>query len=86
MNFRILLFYFLIGTCICCTSDNSRCGEIIDKQIVNGKYYLILNAESAIFNTNSNEPNSFIPDSSVSGEVSASDYNRFSIGEEYCSE
>ena len=81
--FSCLLFsVFWVG----CTSDNSRCGDIIEKQIVNGKYYFILNADSNIFNTNGGEMDSYVPDNSVSGEVSASIYNSFSVGQEYCSE
>jgi hypothetical protein len=85
MNFRQLFFYFAISIfTISCSSENSRCGDIIDKQIVDGKYYLILNADSAIFNTNGNEIGTYLPDNAVSGEVSQSDYNNFSVGEEYC--
>jgi|TARA_B110000093_G_scaffold147603_1_gene160192 hypothetical protein len=45
-----------------------------------------MNAESNIFNTNNNDLNSYVPDNSVSGEVSESVYNSFSLGEEYCAE
>ena len=87
MNFRIFFVYFLVSSfCIACTSNNSRCGDIIDKQNVNGKYYFILNADSNIFNTNGSEIESYVPDNSVSGEVTKSVYNSFSVGEEYCAE
>ena len=87
MNFRIFFAYFLISVfCVGCTSDNSRCGDIIDKQNVNGKYYFILNADSNIFNTNGSEIESYVPDNSVSGEVTEYVYNSFSVGEEYCAE
>jgi hypothetical protein len=87
MNFRIFFAYFLISIFyVSCTSDNSRCGDIIDKQNVSGKYYFILNADSNIFNTNGSEIESYVPDNSVSGEVTESVYNSFSVGEEYCAE
>ena len=87
MNSRSFFSYLLISIfCVSCESDNSRCGDIIDKQNVNGKYYFILNADSNIFNTNGGEMDSYVPDNSVSGEVSASIYNSFSVGQEYCSE
>tara|TARA_B100000767_G_scaffold269629_1_gene291759 strand:- start:12919 stop:13179 length:261 start_codon:yes stop_codon:yes gene_type:complete len=80
-------FFFFIGLIsIGCSSDTSRCGDIIDKQEINGKYYFIFNVNSDIFNTNSRDNNSYIPDDSVSGEVSSNDYDKFSIGEEYCAE
>jgi|TARA_Y100000389_G_C17320692_1_gene442879 hypothetical protein len=81
------IFFFLIGLgIISCSSDDSRCGNIIDKQIINGKYYFIFDVNSDIFNTNNNDNNSYIPDNSVSGEVSSADFDKFSIGQEYCSE
>ena len=78
--------FFIILSCMRCSSDNNRCGDIIDKQEINGKYYFIFNANSDIYNTNSSSNNSYIPDDSVSGEVSIADFDKFSIGEEYCSE
>ena len=87
MKFQFQLFCFLICMLsVGCGSENSRCGDIIDKQIVNAKFYFIMNAESNIFNTNNNDLNSYVPDNSVSGEVSESVYNSFSVGEEYCAE
>ena len=87
MNSRSFFSYLLISIFyVSCESDNSRCGDIIDKQNVNGKYYFILNADSSIFNTNGSEIESYVPDNSVSGEVTESVYNSFSVGEEYCAE
>ncbi|MDC1081018.1 hypothetical protein OAQ15_02810 [Flavobacteriaceae bacterium] len=83
---KYFFLFFIILSSIHCSSDTSLCGEIIDKQEINGKYYFIFNANSGIYNTNSISNNSYIPDDSVSGEVSSADYNKFSIGEEYCSE
>tara|TARA_B100000768_G_scaffold160030_1_gene159375 strand:- start:65 stop:340 length:276 start_codon:yes stop_codon:yes gene_type:complete len=91
MTFRLsIISFFALLLAFGCSSDNTRCGDITDKEIVNGKYYFIMNADSNTFNPNSfsanNEIASYIPDNSVSGEVIESVYNSFSIGEEYCAE
>jgi len=88
MNFRLLIFLVLLSNLgTNCSSDNTRCGDIIEKQIVNGKFYFIMDAGSDIFNTNNNSGiDSYVPDNSVSGEVTQNIYESFNVGDEYCSE
>ena len=88
MSSRSIFSYLLISIFwVGCTSDNSRCGDIIEKQIVNGKFYFIMDAGSDIFNTNNNSGiDSYVPDNSVSGEVTQNIYESFNVGDEYCSE
>jgi flagellar basal body rod protein FlgG len=46
-----------------------------------------MDAGSDIFNTNNNSGiDSYVPDNSVSGEVTQNIYESFNVGDEYCSE
>jgi len=66
-----------------CTSPE-KCGEIYDKVNREGRYFFILDANYSYDVSAENDNASFLPDNRMSGEVSRSVYETFSIGEEYC--
>lgn len=79
---RTFLICFFIVLCAC--GENEKCGEIYDKVSRNGRYFFIFDANFSYDVSTSNDIASFVPDNRLSGEVSQSVYNQFSIGEEYC--
>ncbi len=83
-SYRIIFSVFAF-TLISCKKDD-KCGVIIDKVIVDNRYYLIFN--SSDFNqfggTGINQSIYYVPDNRSSGEVNKNVYNKFSVGDEYC--
>ena len=83
-SYRIIFSVFAF-TLISCKKDD-KCGVIIDKVIVDNRYYLIFN--SSDFNqfggTGINQSIYYVPDNRSSGEVNKHVYNKFSVGDEYC--
>lgn len=83
-SYRIIFSVFAF-TLISCKKDD-KCGVIIDKVIVDNRYYLIFN--SSDFNqfggTGINQSTYYVPDNRSSGEVNKNVYNKFSVGDEYC--
>ena len=83
-SYRIIFSVFAF-TLISCKKDD-KCGVIIDKVIVDNRYYLIFN--SSDFNqfggTGINQSIYYLPDNRSSGEVIKNVYNKFSVGDEYC--
>lgn len=83
-SYRIIFSVFAF-TLISCKEDD-KCGVIIDKVIVDNRYYLIFN--SSDFNqfggTGINQSIYYVPDNRSSGEVNKNVYNKFSVGDEYC--
>ena len=78
-SFILLLVFALFG----CKSEE-KCGEIYDKVTRNGRYFFVLDPAFSLDVSTANDNASFLPDNRVSGEVSQSVYEQFSIGEEYC--
>ena len=76
------VFAFILISC----KKDDKCGVIIDKVIVDNRYYLIFN--SSDFNqfggTGINQSIYYVPDNRSSGEVNKNVYNKFSVGDEYC--
>lgn len=75
-----LLFSFAFLSC----KSEEKCGEIYDKITRNGRYFFVLDPTFSLDVSTANDNASFLPDNRVSGEVSQSVYEQFSIGEEYC--
>mgnify|MGYP006249277911 CR=1 FL=1 len=80
---RILIILFIVFSIQSCKSDD-KCGEIINKVIVENNYKFILCFSNCSRNTGSNS-NPSVP---VEGEVPVTKniYNEFEIGEDYCAE
>tara|TARA_B100000579_G_C22514515_1_gene703159 strand:- start:102 stop:374 length:273 start_codon:yes stop_codon:yes gene_type:complete len=80
-----IIFSVFVFNLISCKEDD-KCGVIIDKVIVENRYYFIFDSDN--FNqfggTDVNQTIYYVPDNRSSGEVSQYIYNKFSIGEEYC--
>ena len=66
-----------------CTTPE-KCGEIYDKVNRDGRFFFILDPNYSFDVSTENDNASFLPDNRLSGEVTQSVYNTFSIGEEYC--
>ena len=85
IKFYRIIFSVFAFTLISCKKDD-KCGVIIDKVIVDNRYYLIFN--SSDFNqfggTGINQSIYYVPDNRSSGEVNKNVYNKFSVGDEYC--
>lgn len=77
---KYVLIFLLFWQC----APEEKCGDIIDKVIINGNYYFILNAANSVFVGTSDDLTSYLPDGAVSGQVTEAVYNTFSVGEEYC--
>lgn len=86
-NFKFygIIFSLLAFTLVSC-KKNDICGVIIDKVIVENRYYFIFDSDE--FNqfggTGINQTIYYVPDNRSSGEVSKDVYNKFRTGEEYC--
>ena len=80
-----IIFSVFVFNLISCKEDD-KCGVIIDKVIVENRYYFIFDSDN--FNqfggTDVNQTIYYVPDNRSSGEVSLDVYNKFTIGEEYC--
>tara|TARA_B100000963_G_scaffold321677_1_gene305221 strand:- start:1188 stop:1460 length:273 start_codon:yes stop_codon:yes gene_type:complete len=80
-----IVFSVFAFTLISCKKID-RCGVIIDKVVIEDRYYLIFDSDD--FNqfggTGINQTIYYVPDNRSSGEVSEGIYNKFKIGEEYC--
>ena len=86
-NFKFyrIIFSLLVFTLVSC-KKNDTCGVIIDKVIVENRYYFIFDSDT--FNqfggTDVNQTIYYVPDNRSSGEISQDIYNKFSVGDEYC--
>jgi len=73
------IFLSFLASC----SSNDRCGEIIDKVIVDDQYKLVIRFSSGATNTNSNNfGGALISDVDVDVDT----YNLFEEGDDYCVE
>lgn len=73
------IFLLFLASC----SSDDRCGEIIDKVIVDDQYKLVIRFSSGATNTNSNNfGGALISDI----DVDADTYARFDEGDDYCVE
>ena len=85
LNTYKIIFSILAFTIVSCKKDE-KCGVIIDKVIIENRYYFIFDSDD--FNqfggTGLNQTIYYVPDSRSSGEVSNDVYTKFRIGEEYC--
>ena len=75
-----MVVLFLVSHC----TTPEKCGEIYDKVNRDGRYFFILDPNYSFDVSTENDNASFLPDNRLSGEVTQSVYNEFSIGEEYC--
>ncbi len=82
---RLIILGILILFTNCQKSDE-RCGIIIQKVEINTKLYFVLQTDEYInYYNNPNQPN--LPDDGVrQGIVTKETYDKFEVGEEYCSE
>ena len=76
----LMVVLFLVSHC----TTPEKCGEIYDKVNRDGRYFFILDPNYSFDVSTENDNASFLPDNRLSGEVTQSVYNEFSIGEEYC--
>ena len=73
------IFLLFLASC----SSDDRCGEIIDKVIVEDQYKLVIRFSSGATNTNSNNfGGALISDVDVDVDT----YNLFEEGDDYCVE
>lgn len=82
MRYLLSLMIILFLASHCTTPE--KCGEIYDKVNRDGRFFFILNPNYSFDVSTENDNASFLPDNRLSGEVTQSVYNTFSIGEEYC--
>jgi hypothetical protein len=79
-SLSLILLLYLVSHC----TTPERCGDIYDKVSRDGRYFFILDAKYSLDVSTDNDIASFLPDNRLSGEVTKSVYDAFSIGEEYC--
>ena len=83
---RKLILLFTSFLFICCQSSNEKCGQIIQKEIIESNYYFVLQTDEFI-NYYNTPQDPTLPDNGVrQGAVSKETYDSFEIGDEYCSE
>ena len=82
MRYLLSLMIVLFLGSHCTTPE--KCGEIYDKVNRDGRFFFILDPNYSFDVSTENDNASFLPDNRLSGEVTQSVYNVFSIGEEYC--
>ena len=82
---KLLLFAFFILT-FNCQKEDDRCGQIIQKVAQGTSYYFVLQTDDYV--RSYGDPNlPGIPDDGVrQGSVTKENYERFDVGDEYCSE
>ena len=80
--FILGIFFFFIN----CQKSDERCGIIIQKVEIQTTLYFVLQTDEYInYYNNPGQPN--LPDDGVrQGIVTREAYDKFEIGEEYCSE
>ena len=80
------IFFSILGLTLMTCKKEEKCGTIIDKVIIENRYYFIFDSDN--FNqfggTGINETIYYVPDNRSSGEVTEDVYTKFRIGEEYC--
>jgi len=70
----------------CCQKPDDKCGQVIQKTMINNKYYFVLQTEEYV-HYYSNPSNPTIPDDGVrQGAVTKEVYDSFTVGDTYCSE
>ena len=82
MRYLLSLMIVLFLGSHCTTPE--KCGEIYDKVNRDGRFFFILDPNYSFDVSTENDNTSFLPDNRLSGEVTQSVNNAFSIGEEYC--
>ena len=83
---RKLILLFTSFLFISCQSSNEKCGQIIQKEIIESNYYFVLQTDEFI-NYYNTPQDPTLPDNGVrQGAVSKETYDSFEIGDEYCSE
>ena len=82
MRYLLSLMIVLFLGSHCTTPE--KCGEIYDKVNRDGRFFFILDPNYSFDISTENDKASFLPDNRLSGEVTQSVYNTFSVGEEYC--
>ena len=82
---KLLLFAFII-LIFNCQKEDDLCGQIIQKVAQGTNYYFVLQTDDYV--RSYGDPNlPGIPDDGVrQGSVTKENYERFDIGDEYCSE
>ena len=84
MKKTLLIGLFL--SLYCCQKPDDKCGQVIQKKMINNKYYFVLQTEEYV-HYYSNPSNPTIPDDGVrQGAVTKEVYDSFSVGDTYCSE
>ncbi len=82
---KLLIFNFII-LFLNCQKEDSRCGQIIQKVTQGGNYYFVLQTDDNIGSYGDIDTPS-IPDDGVrQGSVTKESYERFNVGDEFCSE
>ena len=83
-NFKFIISIFAFALLAC--EKEERCGIIIDKVVVEDRYYFIFDSDdlNQFGGTEINQTMYYVPDNRSSGEVSEGIFNEFKIGEEYC--
>jgi len=80
------IFFSILGLTLISCKKEEKCGTIIDKVIIENRYYFIFDSDE--FNqfggTGVNQTVYYVPDNRSSGEVTEDVYTKFRIGEEYC--
>ena len=81
------IIIIVLGLCFySCQKSDDKCGQIIQKEIIESKYYFVLQTDEYI-NYYNTPQDSALPDNGVrQGTVSKEIYDSFEIGDEYCSE
>ncbi len=77
------MYWITLCFSLSCTKQE-KCGTIYDKITQNERYFFILDAAFSYDVSTNNDIASFLPDNRMSGEVSASVYNQYAVGDEYC--
>ena len=83
MKYIKIVFFFMIT--LSCEKD-LECFSIliVDKKIINNKYYFFFNKDTSEDFQNTFDEVNYVPDQSGSGEVDLKTYQSYEIGEVYC--
>lgn len=73
-----LLILVTLGIFSC---SKEECVTIEDKQEINGNYYFFFGRGNRY---TFDEQSLLVPDAQQSGKVSAEDFNRYQVGDQYC--
>jgi len=83
MKYIKIVFFFMIT--LSCEKDH-ECFSIliVDKKIINNKYYFFFNKDTSEDFQNTFDEVNYVPDQNGSGEVDLKTYQSYEIGEVYC--